>query len=699
MVDSSTAAATDPTEDGYADKRMAAPWLEMVRDGERVFEEWQTKSDSIDKLYANLKKMAGTGTDRQMQLFWANLEVLKPSIYARPPVPVVQGRFKGQRKNAELIRHGSEVLERSLTTSFDMEDIHESLKGVRDDLATNSRGQIWLKFEEDDEGTQKVCYEHMSRRDFIHQPGRKWKEVGWVAKKTYLTIAKVKKRFPKADTTAMQFSERKGKGDDKKSEAYSKEKTACVIEIWSKTDHCVVWVTNGPEQVLDIRAPFLKLDKFFPCPRPAYGTLERETLIPVPDVVFYRHQLEEINEFTARISALAEALRLKGFYSSGNEDVSSAIESAIKRTDQNAILIPVSSVSAMGVGLKDAIIWLPVEQVAATIKTLIELRRQMIQDVYELTGLSDIMRGSSDPNETLGAQELKSQYGSVRVRDKQEELVRIALDASQIAGEIMAENFTPESLLLYSQYDGAPTEAEVQQQIAMLDRQVMQARSNPQIVAKAQENPEMAEQLLTQVQQQKQQLSQTVTMEKVFAFLRDERLRPFSLQIETDSTIQPNEDAAKKRTTEFLGAMGTAMAQLGPMVQQNPATAEFAGETLKFAVAPFRQGRQMEAAIDTFINQMKQAVQQPKADPAAEKAKAEAEAKARELESKVQETERKAQESQAKMAMDLQQARADLDKTNAEIKKILAQIGQINAQTDASVVAARTQVITPETMQ
>ena len=35
--------------------------------------------------------------DREFEMFWANMEVFKPSIYAKAPVPVVVPKFKDQR--------------------------------------------------------------------------------------------------------------------------------------------------------------------------------------------------------------------------------------------------------------------------------------------------------------------------------------------------------------------------------------------------------------------------------------------------------------------------------------------------------------------------------------------------------------------------------------------------------------------------
>lgn len=630
------------------------PWLELIDDAEKCFSFWQEKCDSIDKLYADLKAMAADSTEREFQIFWANLEVLKPSIYSRPPVPVVVPRYKNFK---ELPRIASQVLERSLVTSFDIEDINDTMTLIRDDLAICSRGVMWLRYEAagyEGKLNEKSCYDHLDRKDFLHDPARKWKEVEWVARRSWLTSKKGVERFGDAFLGA-DFKER---STDKDGE-YKGEKKAAVWEIWHKTDNTVVWVTEGVEDVLDQQDPFLDLEGFFPCPRPAYGTLQRGSLIPVPDFLYYKDQVEEINELTARISALAEALRLKGFYASGGEDVGEAIETALKQQDNSAILIPVPNVGAMGAGMKDAIVWLPVKEVAEVIVQLIALRKELISDVYEITGLSDIMRGATDANETLGAQELKSQYGSIRIRDRQAALIRIARDAARMSGEIMAENFQAETLLSMSQMEIA-TEQRIAEQVQQIMQQAQQAAASPQGQQMLQQQPEQAQQLIQQAEGQIQKLQQTVTIEKVVEMLRSQKVRPFVLDIETDSTIQPDEDANKQRTTEFLTALGGAISQLSPMVQSQPQSAGFAGEVLKFAVGPFRAGRDLEASIDDFVEQMKQVASQPKEDPEAKKIEAEAAAKQ-------QEAADKAKEREADMAMEREKHGMAMEKLRAEL--------------------------------
>ncbi|MGE0238397.1 MAG: hypothetical protein AB7S59_06750, partial [Parvibaculaceae bacterium] len=526
--------------------------------------------------------------------------VLKPAIYARPPSPVVVPRWKDRR---ELARTASEVLERTLALNFEETGLDTIMLQVRDDVATVGRGAAWVRLAAADGGDRTVI-EHLDRADFLHEPARKWEEVGWVAKRAWLTRAQVMRRFGDEAAQAVKLKMPKdGKGDALIPD-YQGERKAEIWEIWSKTKGLIVWVSPGLEEVLDAKEPFLKLDRFFPCPKPAFATLERRSLIPVPDFYYYRDQLEEINELTARISALAEALRLKGFYPGGAGELGEAIEAALKDTSNNARAIPVSNFAVLGgASLRDSIIWLPIVEVANTITSLVVLRKQLIEDVYQITGLSDIMRGATDPNETLGAQQLKSQYGSIRVRDRQEELVRFARDLTRISAEIMAENYTPEQFAAMAQMD-LPSAARIAEQVKAIGQEALAFLETPE-GRQLQQNPQALAQAKQQMDAQIQTLQQTITLEKVVGLLREQRLRPFVLEIETDSTIRPDEIAEKQGRTEFLAALSGAMQQLIPLVSQQPAAAPFATEILKFSMAPFRAGRSVEGAIEAFAETMK----------------------------------------------------------------------------------------------
>jgi len=695
MADEDPLDSSMPDEEYSVEKapKSARAWLAAIKEAQAAFKGYQDRCDGIDRLYADLDKLANSARDRQFQMFWANVQVLGPSVYSRPPVPVVVPRFRDQRA---LPRQTSELLERATAVSFEIGDVDSVMRLLRDDMIINARGAAWVRYEtkaDSDTETERVCYEHVDRGDFLHPPARKWAEVDWVGKRSWLTKKEMRKRFSKESGDEYKKASYTRRKDDDGADD-GKEK-AGVWEIWCKSQDKVIWVAEGCEKLLDDDKPHLKLEGFFPCPRPAYGTLQRRSLIPVPDMVQYKDQLEEINELTARIAALSEAVKVRGFYPAGAGEIGDAIEAAIKSVSDNAVLIPVSSWAGLGgAAPKDTIVWLPLEMIATVIAQLVELRKQLIDDVYQITGLSDIMRGSTEASETLGAQQLKSQYGSIRIRDRQDELVRVARDLTRIGAEIMAENFDKKTLLDMTQMD-LPSDADVAKrakamtdQARDIERQIAQAAKDPEIMKLAQANPDKAQQAMQQARQQAQQLMQqaermkdeTVTIDKAMGLLKDQRLRPFILDVETDSTIAPDENAQKQRATEYLTAMGGLLQQAVPAIQALPPIAPLVADTIKFAQSQFRVGRQLDQSVEEFTEVMKQIGKQPPPDPnhankaadeagaqaAQQKAQMDAQAHQADMQSKQIDGQIRIQEAQQKAQAEQQRLQADLVNKQAE---------------------------------
>ena len=263
----------------------------------------------------------------------------------------------------------------------------------------------------------------------------------------------------------------------------------------------------------------------------------------------YRDQLEEINMLTSRIHAISDALQVKGFYPAGGGEAADAIQTAIRINNPGVTMVPISNFSTFG-NSKDPIVWLPIDQIATTIQGLVMLRKQIIEDIYQITGMADIMRGATDPNETLGAQQLKTQYGSTRIRDKQQELVRLARDLVEITSEIITEKFKDATIIEMSQIQ-LPTDKMKRQQQAQLQQGLMQLQQQmaqqPQPQPPPQQpgsppppaqqpDPQSAQvqALLKQGQSELQKLQEKPTIDQVLHFLKDNRAKAFVLDIETD---------------------------------------------------------------------------------------------------------------------------------------------------------------------
>ena len=416
MTDQTKPTGEDLREDDFeydpsVEPKSSKAWLNLLRESEEAFDDYHDHCDKIEKLFANLQRLSNKARDKEFSMFWANMEVIRPAIYAKAPVPVVVPKFKDRRP---VYQAASEFMERCCVVAFDLTQINELMLLVRDDLAMISRGVAWCRYESGKgDGyydSERVCIDFKNRRDFLHSVSRNWREVTWVAAASYLTRTEARKRFRKHSGDEYQQAEYKVDRDTKEVGGADSRERAKFWEVWDKNSGRVVWVAEGCEKLLDDSDPHLELLNFFPCPKPAYGTVQRGSLVPVPDVLQYKDQLEEMNLLTGRIHALSEALEAKGFYPAGGVELAEAVEAAVKTQTSGRLLVPISNWAAFG-GTKDVVIWLPIDMISATITALVTLRKQVIDDIYQIMGLSDIMRGDTEAQETLGAQQLKTQYG------------------------------------------------------------------------------------------------------------------------------------------------------------------------------------------------------------------------------------------------------------------------------------------------
>jgi len=683
--------------------------LNAIKNAERKFDKWQRKADRIDTLYANLGSWAEYAIsesiyDSEFNLFWASMEVVKPSIYSRPPIPVVTPVFKDRKPE---VRTASELLERCAIRGFSISDIDAVMLQVRDDLAIVARGVIWLTYESGEDAKpygERVCIEHLDRKDFLHEPARKWADVGWVARRAWLTAKEARKRFGQKAENASYGQHKDDRGDE-----VDATPKAGFWEVWSKIDRKVYWVSEGCEDILDTSEPHLKLKNFFPCPRPAYGTMERRSLVPVPDIIYIEDQLSTINELTTRIHDLCQNLVVRGIIPAGS-DVGDAIQMALADQDASRMFVPVPA-AAFNSGSK-FVEWLPIDMYANAILAAVQARRELIGNVQEILGIADIMRGETEAQETLGAQKLKAQYGSVRIRDKVSELVRIARDTVQIMSEIQAEEFDFDTLLEMARME-LPKKSENTKKLneikTAVKKQLEEIAAGIEGNPEAAQNPQAAQQQFQQASQQViaqyqpiiDQFEKAVTYEDVKKLLSEQKTGFADFDIQTDSTIYPDEQAEKQSRAEMLGAISNA----APVLQALGATGKegiaLGGGLIKATLAPFRLGRELDGLVDEWVEsvanmpppqgneEQEGLVEAQKILAQAEQSKAQAamanvEAKAAkdqaENQRKMMELQQKAQDSERKFGLEMQTAQLKLAEAEAKVRKTEADIEHVNAQ-------------------
>lgn len=667
---------------------VAARWISELDLAERYQKKYIERCQKIRDRYKDKQADAISNFQkRRFAVLWSNIETLKPACYARLPVPVVTRTFNDPDP---VGRVASEVLERALKVNLDNYDFDQVMKCLRDDFLLFARGVPWLRYvptfgeapqdeaeepleepESEAEGKggllsglpnalksmlgmgtkpgqpagmeaegqepinevvtdETTICDHVCLEDFGTNAARTWDEVRFGYRRTYLTREQLIKRFGKELGPKIPLDWRpEDKTSDKEAEQFAK---AMIYEIWDKESRKVFWISRSyPAKPLDERKDPLNLRGFFPFPKPAYGTLAGDEIIPIPDYVYYQDQAEEVDNLTLRIGLLMDALRMVGMYA-GEEKLT--LQQVFKKSSENQ-MIPVDGWAAFQEkgGIRGVVEWVPVEMVKNVLEGLFECRDKIMGQIYEVTGISDIMRGTTEATETATAQQLKSTWGSSRVREKQKEIARVARDVMRIMGEIIAEKFGIDTLKRMTNVK-LLTRAEKQQieqwQIAvkqleaqMQAQQQMMAAQQPQPgmpgqppqggpPMQAPPMPQMQPPPLPPFPEDMMKLINEPSWEDVKELLENEAERMFRIDVEADSTIEPDMQQARQGATEYITSMGALISQALPAVQAAPALGEYLGEVIKATGRLYPFGRQFEEVVDrTMSNIAKQPAPPP----------------------------------------------------------------------------------------
>ena len=570
-IESENEAETSP-------ESIAEKWQAELELAKKDFKDFNERGDKIVKRYRDERNRAESWDigESKYNIFWSNVQVQLPALYARTPRPEIERRFKDQD---HLGRLASLVLERGTEFTLKEYDFDLPMVSAITDLLLVGRGQArvrYVPYFKTEIGMDGVPFEVIEReeakceyvffKDFRHSVSRCWDEVKWVAFRTYLSRDELVERFgEKVGKSAPLNYEPEGMDSDLEEKKKELVKKCEVWEIWNKSDKKVYWICKGFDKPLDVKEDPLKLKGFFPCPRPIYTTLTNESLKPVADFLQYQDQAIELDAITTKIVQLTDALRVAGVYDGSCESLARLMQRGGSTT-----LIPEPNWAGLVQqgGLDGAIYFLPMEQLVAVLKRLYEARDQILEIIYQITGLSDIIRGSSNPNETATAQQIKGQFGTLRIATRQAEVQRFAKEIIALQAEIIAEQFSPDTIYKISGY--------------------------PYMTGVNPEDP--------------------TEFDAIIGLLRDDPQRTFRIEIETDSTLAVNKAADRAADTEYLNAVGSFMQSMGPLLQSIPELAPMVGEMLKKTARSHGGGRVLEGILENSLAQMHERLNAPPAE-------------------------------------------------------------------------------------
>ena len=576
-------------------------WLEDIAAYERAFKTWEARVEKILKRYKDDRGGSRTTwTESKFNILWSNVQTLQAATFSRLPKPDVSRRHRDQDP---VGRVAALILERSLEYHVQhYPEYKTALKGSVLDRFLGARGTCWVRYEphfraaqaggtadglqvtEDvDTPDEELDYEcvavdYVHWKDFGHSVARTWEEVPRVWRKVYMTRDTLDARFGKDISKLIPLdADPRQTAPDKAYGAQEQRLCATIYEGWDKTERKAVWFSKAVKDFLDEKPDPLGLEDVFPCPPPLFGTLTNDSLVPVPDYVMYQDQANELDLLADKIDGLVKALKIAGGYDASVPELQRIFTEA-----ENGTLIPVKNWQAFAEknGLQGALSLVDLKPIAEALLAAYQAFEQVKQQVHEITGISDIIRGQTQASETATAQQIKGQYASLRLKAYQDEVSQYASNMLSIMGQVICRKFSPQTIAKISGAD----------QLSQQDLQLVPKALELLVGAERMADPEAEE--------------------------GPNPVREFRIEVAADSMVYLDEQAEQQARTEFLAAVGTYLKTVSEAVAAMPqqvaaVMVRLMMDMMKFGVTGYRVGKGIEGAFDEASEKLKQIAQQP----------------------------------------------------------------------------------------
>jgi len=552
MIDTAAVPEKEAPNKG-AISRQAADFLDAIKTREAEFEKtWWKKGRDAASLYAGDTKEKHDD-ETPYNILYSNTEVLLPSLYSATPKPDIRTRFKGMD-----LKPLPDLVERFLTVAADPaqpgEDCFDT--AMADSvLSALVPGMGYVRIRYIENKSFPIVYESGHFETILWGKASRWAKVPWVAFRHPMKREQMFEQFGISLEAGMA-------GYKPSSEAEEDKDDCCVYELWDKKTRKVYFLSEEwHEKLLKESDDPLGLTNFFPTPGLMLLTAKPGKLQPVPLYSFYRNQAEELNRVSVRLNKVLSAIRVRGAY---NSMLGKDLEKILASDDlENEFVAAGEAALLAQSGGFDKHIWmLPIEKLIVVAQELYKAREAIKVVIYELTGISDIIRGSSVASETATAQDLKAKWGTVRLRKMQTIVANYARDLFRMTVDCGSDHVSPEQWKAITQSD-FPTEQEqviAKQQLAYTQQTQQVTPGQP---------PQQPDPALLKA-------AQAPTIEKLLEKIKSDVNRTFVINIQTSSTVDMDNAQDKAEVNEFMNAMGQFMSSIQPLLTLGPTGLEAA---------------------------------------------------------------------------------------------------------------------------
>lgn len=645
-------------------KGQADLWTDELNASKKMLKPFKKTGDKVTQRF--LGRSPNPNTDKAnsstLNLFHSNVTTVQATMFGQIPKIDVSRRYTDP--NDDTARVAAAMMERLLNLDLanDAETYDAVMRSALQDRLLSGLGTARVRYDvqtaEIDGTTQMISesapMDYTYWGDILWSWSRNWADIRWIAFKNYLTKDEIHEKFGEDAAENIPLNNQQVSASDKDSSAGEDTPDGSwlkgeIWEIWDKQKRQVVWFAFGYDKVLKTQEDPLKLRNFFPCPPFLLANPTTSLYVPTADFTLSQDLYNEIDQLQQRISMITRAVKVVGVYNASADNLSQMFSQGMENS-----LVPVDNWALFGEngGIAGQIEWIPIGDVVNALDKLRELRAENISLLQQVTGMSDVARGSLDNQyEGVGQTQIKAQMGSVRMTAMQDEFAQFASALMALKAEVIALHFEPKSIVQMANMQNS------------LDREMI-----PQAIE----------------------------------LIKDTKAMPLRIVIRPESIAMEDLSALKSERVEFITALATYMQSAAPMMEADPASKPFLLQMLQWTMAGFKGSYEIEGVMDKAIEASTKAAEEQKSNP-----KPDPEQKAMEMEMQKLQAKHEAemQKIQAKAQADVQVRNADLQadvQTNAALHQskiaeiqatMAAKLTETQAKLQASITveAAQTQ--------
>ncbi len=461
---------------------------------------WEDSKDAWTEYLASRPRaqtassVATVRTRNRLPIFWASVKNLLPAYYSRTPNTVAKRLFDSQdptgKVSAQLVERLSKtllhksplteamthasvdfVLTDKATAKMHCEEVYGEkqvpviLNQDTQEYMTNDGQVVTGQVTQNEDGSlmgtieglidYKIEILPLDYDDVIHTPNaRNWSEISQIGLRLYLTKAEFLDRFGSEKLALVTFGAIKDEDGDKSIPQQTDNKEADTVELWEIWDKRKKMVSvvsqNCKTNIIDEYPDPYELKGFFPIAPFVISTKPSKNLYPTPMYVQLKPLIVQLHRVFDRICKMTSALRRRGI---ADAQLSAAIEQLSTGDDLEIVAVKNFQAILERGGLEKSLLWFPLQELSNALSEAVGMIATFEDFFNKLSGVPDVVRGSTNPNETASAQQQKGEFYNLRTSWDQLQFQEMARILIEMQVEIALKKF-PEIDGLLEKYMG-----------------------------------------------------------------------------------------------------------------------------------------------------------------------------------------------------------------------------------------------------